>query len=219
MLPTLDRNDESTDDDDEEELRPTFLVKIAGQIPLEPASMSLPVPRGDAVTQFKTQLVLSLQHLWRVGTAMDVEWFVGSVAYIPSQHSNKDALPAKLCSQLVAKAWGTIHRSPLTHSASDDGSDDDTDLSNTDDQFDVWHAKNNHRNGPDDSQASASSPTKLPDWSLLSANVDSGSGIVTPPVFTAVIESLPRGADIEWHAFTGIGTGATSILVSVLAPA
>jgi hypothetical protein len=56
---------------------------------------------------------------------------------------------------------------------------------------------------------------KLPDWSLAQKPTGSLWGTCIPPVFTAMIDTLPRDADVEWHAITGIGTGLTGIVVSI----
>jgi diphthine-ammonia ligase len=107
--------DNVSDDEaeNEEAHPPTWLVKIAGQIPLIPASMALPVSLDDGqISYFKSQAVLSLQHLWRIGVAMDVKWFSGAVAYIPSRLEISGNLDGASYSKIVAKTWELAHTVP-----------------------------------------------------------------------------------------------------------
>lgn len=76
------------------------LVYVAGQIPLEPASM-------DIVTgNYTTRAVLALQHLWRIGAAMQVNWWVCAVAYLTASGSGETK------AQLAWKLWERMHVKP-----------------------------------------------------------------------------------------------------------
>ncbi|OBT51367.1 hypothetical protein VE04_08892 [Pseudogymnoascus sp. 24MN13] len=61
-------------------------VYIAGQIPLVPATMEVvdaadhDLVKGKEGGQAGLQVVLALQHLWRVGLAMDVSFFASGTA-------------------------------------------------------------------------------------------------------------------------------------------
>jgi diphthine-ammonia ligase len=63
----------------------SFGTFIAGQIPLIPHTMALPkAGSGEGgMEEFKLQVVLASQHLWRVGREMRVGWFTSGVAYLP----------------------------------------------------------------------------------------------------------------------------------------
>lgn len=209
-----DSDDESSDSE-EQLVSPTLLVKIAGQIPLLPASMALPVsPPGENINHFKSQAVLSLQHLWRIGVAMNVKWFVGAVAYIPSRLASSRDLDGALCSRIVARTWDLAHDVPSTES---DGKEDDHN-EDEDDFVDVWDQRNNRAGGIGsglyDQAQTKPSIARIPDWNLVQKATGQSGETCTPPVFTAMIDGLPRDADVEWHAFTGIGSGVTSIIVS-----
>ena len=91
------------------------LVNIAGQIPLIPATMEL--PRGPDA--FKMQVVLSLQHLWRIGLEMGVQWWSSAVAYFP-RGSDSD-LPVKEKAQLAGRAWEASH--PTSQSSEEEEDD------------------------------------------------------------------------------------------------
>ncbi|KAK8027383.1 hypothetical protein PG991_004439 [Apiospora marii] len=195
----------------------TRLTTIAGQIPLVPASMVLPVS-GDSSDgdDMDLQITLALQHLWRIGTEMQVQWWTSAVAYFPrapsSAHMKRQAI-------LAAHAWDEAHIWGLATEVSDD--DDETGP-------DLWDRKFNPQymsltgSGDDD----AASPN-LPDWdSLTSACLaddvnDGGEADVArlrrryiPYMFAAEVDELPRAAGIEWQAHLGlakVGSGSVHI--------
>lgn len=79
---------------------PGTLVYVAGQIPLEPASM-------DIVTgNYTTRAILALQHLWRIGAAMQVNWWVCAVAYVTASGSGESK------ARLAWKLWERMHVKP-----------------------------------------------------------------------------------------------------------
>lgn len=204
-------SDTGSDDEDQEPLPATWIVKIAGQIPLIPASMSLALPQnGNMIDHFKSQAVLSLQHLWRIGAVMDVKWLTGAVAYVPARLETSGQLSGSLCSKIVAKTWELANANPTDDVKGHEDVDEDE---HEPELIDVWDQRNN-RSGQAFDRNKMTNPTPtLPDWSLVQRSASDGWESCLTPVFTAQIDTLPRDADVEWHAFTGIGTGATSIRV------
>ena len=94
----------------------TRLVYVAGQIPLDPASME--IVRGS----YTTRAVLALQHLWRIAAAMQVNWWVCAVAYVTASRSGE----AK--ARLAWDLWDRMHVRP------EDKDEDDVDV-------DIWDIK------------------------------------------------------------------------------
>jgi diphthine-ammonia ligase len=160
-------------------------VIIAGQIPLVPASMALP---SASETLLAEQVVLSLQHLWRIASEMKVQCWSSAVAYFSRQRSADDACES---ARLAGQAWTLAHGSP-------DEEDDD------DNGPDPWDLKYNPRY-----QSLAGTETKtscppVPDWSVYTLRQQNEPGSCIPPVFAAEIESLPRDSLVEWHAHNGL---------------
>jgi diphthine-ammonia ligase len=108
-------------------------VSIAGQIPLIPSTMTLPSPTasGSDLKNFKFQTVLSLQHLFRIGIAMSVSWFTGTVAYLPSSQST--SLSSSTRAAVAGQAWDAIHARP--------SDDDDDDQDSNSQSRDLWEEK------------------------------------------------------------------------------
>ncbi|OTA69509.1 adenine nucleotide alpha hydrolases-like protein [Hypoxylon sp. EC38] len=202
-------NDESQSYNDGANLALPLAVSIAGQIPLVPASMSLPPVQLDGNSTLPLQVTLALQHLWRVGTEMQVQWWSSVVAYFPRSHSLASARSNAL---LASSAWKVAHESAFSNSM------------DTAETIDPWDRKYNPAymtyGDPGDSTTSRS---VLPDWEVLKdfdavADVDAeGGGLMQRPlpfVFSAEVEELPRSADVEWHAhlgFANIGTGSIQL--------
>ncbi|KAK8125310.1 uncharacterized protein PG998_001069 [Apiospora kogelbergensis] len=184
------------------------VTTIAGQIPLIPASMVLPAPDdllGGDTTDL--QITLALQHLWRIGTEMQVQWWTSAVAYFPRTPSLADL---KRKATLAARAWDSAHLWGLATDSSEEG-DDDTGP-------DLWDRKFNPEymslaGGGDDDAASPS----LPDWDVLASaylaadtdNDGEESHVLSrrryiPYMFAAEVSELPRAAGIEWQAHLGL---------------
>ncbi|KAL2018884.1 hypothetical protein VTK56DRAFT_309 [Thermocarpiscus australiensis] len=187
-------------DDDDTGAR---LVTIAGQIPLVPATMALPVPNrgadGDEDT-LRLQIALSLQHLWRIGADMGVQWWTSAVAYFPRCDVQTHQMPA--AADLAARAWKTAHLSP---DAAGEGEDEDEDNENGPD---LWDRKFNpqfrHLSlAGDYHQQQQKQKKTLPDRSVLGPAAASTKTAV-PALLLAEVDELPRGAGIEWHAHGGI---------------
>ncbi|MCJ1368070.1 hypothetical protein MMC16_007209 [Acarospora aff. strigata] len=175
------------------------LVYVAGQIPLLPASMELIRPDAhdvhmDSVTTFRTQALLSLQHLWRIGHATEVNWWTGGIAFIAGKQS------IQATALIACKIWDAMHKSDI--------SDDDQEQEDTN-GLDAWE----QRYGGFGS-LSMTDETKARHRLPNSENVtvDEGPLAVSPvpPFFAVQVDSLPRGADIEWESL-GVAHGPVSI--------
>ncbi|KAH8428488.1 diphthine--ammonia ligase family protein [Aspergillus melleus] len=153
------------------------LVYIAGQIPLEPASMELPIaspgPESSWFETYALRAVLSLQHLWRIGSANQVDWWLGTVTFL----SGTDAIDKK-----AAVAW---HLWEIMHSrhAEEDEEDEEPAL----DAWDIKYGGRAHE------QQSPAGTTTLPNFSVVQSDV------LIPAFFAVQVEELPRGSDIEWQ--------------------
>ncbi|KAH6636640.1 hypothetical protein F5144DRAFT_486209 [Chaetomium tenue] len=189
------------------------LVSIAGQIPLVPATMALPA--GSSEDTLPLQLSLSLQHLWRIGVEMGVQWWTSAVAYFPASPPNDDdnndenkKSEMRANAKLASQAWTAAHAPNPTNS--DDDDDDDTGPDLWDRRYNPTYmtfASNN------DSTTTSSTPS-LPDRSVLLTTRRAPSGeqqpavtptpTPTPPLFVAEVDALPRAAGVEWHAHLGV---------------
>ncbi|KAJ5811881.1 hypothetical protein N7474_008182 [Penicillium riverlandense] len=155
------------------------LVYIAGQIPLDPASMELVAP--EETESYYLRTVLALQHLWRIGEAMQVDWWTGAVAFLAgSEHADARA-------QVAWHLWEQMHARPA------DAEDTDEDEGP---QLDIWDIKYGRRA---EELAPPDSSWALPKFSILKAN----SATSVPPFLAVQVNELPRGSDIEWQ---GLGS-------------
>jgi diphthine-ammonia ligase len=156
----------------------TRLVYIAGQIPLDPASMNMAQVQGPWHEGYRLRALLALQHLWRIGEAMQVDWWLGAVAYLTGEeHTDAQA-------QVAWRLWEKMHALP-------DNEDDDDDEGP---QLDAWDIKYGRRTeDPTDVIVSG-----LPKFTAL---VESTTSI--PPFLAVQVDQLPRGSDIEWQ---GLGS-------------
>lgn len=154
------------------------MVYIAGQIPLEPASMEMMSASGEALTRpwienYTTRAVLSLQHLWRIGHAMEVDWWLGAVAFLTGgEHIETQA-------RLAWNIWERMH----ARQEQEDDEDGESGL-------DVWDIK---YGGRAHEQATGPSTPNLPNFGVVQSDA------LVPAFFAVQIEELPRGSDIEWQ--------------------
>ncbi|KAK2598997.1 hypothetical protein QQS21_005531 [Conoideocrella luteorostrata] len=162
------------------------VVRIAGQIPLIPASMVLPTPSETAL---QDQAVLSLQHLWRIGSDMKVQFWTSAVAYIARQPSEGSARES---AKLAGKLWLLAHGSP------DDEDEDE------EDGPDPWELKHNMQYQSLGEGEACAPRASVPHWSIFTLSQQNEPTTCIPPVFAAEIESLPRGSLVEWHAHAGL---------------
>jgi diphthine-ammonia ligase len=170
------------------------LVSIAGQIPLIPATMALPA--GGNEDTLPLQLSLSLQHLWRIGLEMGVQWWTSAVAYFPASLPGQEKdMSSK--AKAASKAWTAAHAPPTTTDSDDD--DDETGP-------DLWDRRYNpaYMTFSGDGSTTSAAPS-LPDRSVLAAT---NYPVAVPPLFVAEVDALPRGAAVEWHAHLGVARAA-----------
>lgn len=160
-------------------------VYVAGQIPLVPASMSLPPPSDTSAQQ---QIVLSLQHLWRIGSEMKIQYWTSAVAYFARSPSADDM---EQRAKLAGRAWRLVHAPPEEEEEAESGPD-------------PWDLKYNPQYmslGGSDLQ---STRVALPDWSIFTLRQQNEPESCVPPFFALEIESLPRQSAVEWHAHVGL---------------
>ncbi|KAH6998421.1 hypothetical protein BKA56DRAFT_567643 [Ilyonectria sp. MPI-CAGE-AT-0026] len=159
-------------------------IAIAGQIPLIPASMLLPAPSD---TSHDLQVVLALQHLWRVGQELKVQHWTSSVAYFPRSESVTDM---ERNAKVAGLAWKQAHGSP-----------EDEDDENGPDPWDLkYNPAYQTLAGNDGHEARRS----VPDWSILTLRQQNELETCIPPMFAIEVEELPRQSAVEWHAHKGL---------------
>ena len=186
-----------------------YLVFIAGQIPLVPGTMEMlrpspTTPKEPSSTYFPwpnhflQQCCLSLQHLWRIGREMKVNWWTGAVAFITGRGE------ASVKVATIWTIWREVHAPRLWKQ--DEKEDDE--------ETDVWHTKYGGLASlnlgidaehilPDFDKVIHQSDDTLPFRSNnLARNFQlEGSEAHNVPGFFAVeVGELPRGSDIEWQS-------------------
>ncbi|KAE8326792.1 hypothetical protein BDV39DRAFT_176638 [Aspergillus sergii] len=149
------------------------LVYIAGQIPLEPASMDMVAGPESWLESYSLRAVLSLQHMWRIGAAMQVDWWLGAVAYL----TGTDHIGTK--AQIAWRLWEMMHAQQT-----------DSDEDDEEPVLDAWDIRYGGRayDQPINPEAAA-----LPNISVVHSDV------LVPPFFAVQVAELPRGSDIEWQ--------------------
>ncbi|TVY47126.1 Diphthine--ammonia ligase [Lachnellula occidentalis] len=160
-----------------------WTVSVAGQIPLIPHTMAL--PHGTSTESFKLQAVLSLQHLWRIGTEMSVSWWTSAVAFLPRASDPQHAV-------LAGRAWELLHKRD-----GEGESDEDEE-----EERDLWAEQQCVGMGAKDAKG------ELPDWDVVR-----GEG--APPFWAVEVEELPRGAEVEWHAHLGVVGGPIQVYPAI----
>ncbi|KAL3423981.1 ATP-binding endoribonuclease [Phlyctema vagabunda] len=177
------------------------LVSIAGQIPLVPASMLLP-SLSDPTESFAMQTVLSLQHLWRIGTEMQVRWWSSSVVYLCA--SPASSLPLVERVVLCCKSWDILHDQPSVP---------DTEKEDEEEGRDLWE-EHNYRTMQ--TYGARDVGRSIPDWEAVRC-FDKTQGqeiqkdVVPPPLFVVEVQELPRNSEVEWHAHLGITKGPIEV--------
>lgn len=172
------------------------VAHIAGQIPLVPATMELPTEGG-----LEMQLVLSLQHLWRIGVEMSVQWWTSAAVYFPRASRSNYDLPARDKAMLAWRAWRAAHKW-VSPRLLDEGSGPD-----------LWDRRFNAKylfygNGEAD-KAKKAKKASLPYYAGTAAGGDDEDDGPTrkrpvPFFFAAEVDELPRSAEAEWHAHAGL---------------
>ncbi|KAJ5225492.1 hypothetical protein N7468_006717 [Penicillium chermesinum] len=164
------------------------VVYIAGQIPLEPASMEIATGHSSWYDAYCLRAVLSLQHLWRIGEAMQVDWWLGGVAFLTGAEHIETQV------RVAWRLWQRMHNRP-----------EDDDDENEGSELDAWDIKYGRRGQeiiPD------TNPPGLPHFSVL----EEDSTITTPPFLAVEVDGLPRGSDIEWQ---GLGSQCQQVELTV----
>ncbi|KEY71274.1 hypothetical protein S7711_08856 [Stachybotrys chartarum IBT 7711] len=161
-------------------------IFVAGQIPLIPATMLLPPPSD---TSLQLQIVLSLQHLWRISAQMKIQYFTSAVAYFARSSSSDDM---QQNAKHAGLAWKLIHA---------DTPEDDEDA---DDGPDPWDLKYNPQYASLSSSGPETAAVSVPDLSILTPQQRNGTEPHIPPFFAAEVESLPRDSAVEWHGHIGL---------------
>lgn len=170
-----------------------YFTHVAGQIPLVPATMEVVIadgPPSDPLQGFCLQSVLSLQHLWRVGRAMNVDWWATGVAFITGEQD----VEAK--ARLAWKTW------TLVNEPSKDRKEDGTEA----EDMDVWDQRYGVGHG---TPTPSDPPSMLPNFAIIESR---DSMHLTPPFCAVLVEELPRGCEIEWAA-SGLSTDRLSFTI------
>ncbi|KAF2280850.1 uncharacterized protein EI97DRAFT_428947 [Westerdykella ornata] len=223
------REEEQEEEEPQDEPQ-IHLVYPAGQIPLVPSSMTLLT--GPS---FTAQVALSLQHLWRVGRAMEVRWWVVGVAYLShcpeeeekeegggeEEGKGKEEVTRRV--RIAAETWRAIHEEFLPKTSQEgEASNSDSD-SDSDDAIDPWDLQNRFHGTLPASHAAASDITfraPIPDPSVLlpppspsPSSLDGKTGPARkrciPPLVVPQVRSLPRDAPIEWWSL-GLASPSTT---------
>ena len=173
------------------------IVYVAGQIPLVPASMDVVRSEdgNDRATGetnkdmelFQKRGCLALQHLWRIGKAMSVSWWIGGIAFLTGDGD------VQTKAMIAWEIWKGVHQKQLweKEELEDDG-------------LDAWDRK---YGGLGSLIKDEQDVPSLPDINRLSVSPSS-----EPPGFFAIqVDELPRGCDIEWQ-----GLGATNPYLDII---
>ncbi|KAK0280604.1 hypothetical protein LTS00_013033 [Friedmanniomyces endolithicus] len=157
----------------------TYLVYVAGQIPLNPASMEMSYGESsDTRARFAHQAVLSLQHMVRIGRCVKACSWVAALAFVvPGPTETASSL-----AQVAHAAWRALHtKVPSTQTQADE-----------DDDFDVWDLT--HRHG--------AYAAHNPDPSRMATGVNTST---MPSLWVVHVDALPRNASIEWVGYGTMG--------------
>ena len=163
---------------------PGSIVLVAGQIPLVPATMQ---PLGSVGTSsatpriedFQERTCLSLQHLWRIGREMKVDWWAGAITFI----TGEDNVDEK--ARMIWSFWQNIHNPSSWES-----------LDGNNESLDIWDLTYGaHRKIAKDVDEES-----LPNFPKIRYRRKSASVAYPIPGFLVVhVEALPRECDVEWQ--------------------
>ena len=192
-------------EDDAPTLEDSKVVFVAGQIPLVPATMELlPDGSGRAITKLRRQAQLALQHLWAVGIAMDVSWWMYGVAYIA-----RGTIPVNQHDQalMASHLWAAAHSSRSETAAGGDPSDETaTSMEEGDGESrgpDLWDQQFGSARETF-TLPGVDRPHQLPNFDSLGEHRD------IPGLLVVEVDELPRSASVEWHSLGAVGRQATS---------
>ncbi len=173
------------------------IVYVAGQIPLVPASMEvlqiedskyqIDSENGNEMELFRKQACLALQHLWRIGKAMSVSWWMGGIAFIVGGSD------VRIKATTAWEIWKGVHQKQLWEK------DEMEEVG-----LDAWDVK---YGGLGTLMKDEGQVQSLPDISRLLAS----PSVTLPGFFAVQVDELPRGCNIEWQ-----GLGVTNPCVDVV---
>ncbi|KAI1622836.1 hypothetical protein EDD37DRAFT_444481 [Exophiala viscosa] len=160
-------------------------VHMAGQIPLVPHTMQLPVV--VSARAFLRAAVISLQHLWRIGQEREVDIWPWGVAFL-KQHP---AISGR--ASTAAQVWEEAHRTGTRPRKGLPEEDDDHEES-----LDAWDMRYNRFANTSSMQTVTVGEHLhvLPNKSLFEDDINASPTI--PPFIAAEVVSLPKDASIEW---------------------
>jgi len=179
---------------------------------------------------FAEQVVLALQHLWRVGQERGVDcWGGAGVAYLASttgsgpgprsaeddnksenEHGNADGCRSvdREHVMIAARAWQLAHgvdeQGRHRHDQHDEH-DEDRD-EDEDDVLDVWDLQHNRHGMAAQKTTVGQHLHILPNNAVLSTSslrTTANSHVVAPPLIAVEVCALPRNAEVEWWS-TGL---------------
>ncbi|TKA22444.1 hypothetical protein B0A50_07987 [Salinomyces thailandicus] len=156
---------------------------IAGQIPLIPASMELAHSADGALSTFVYQAVLALQHMVRIGDAVNVQQWIAGIAFVATGLGDEKLL----CAEVARQTWHDLHRVTAEAQGSDHEADD----------FDLWNVTH------------GSGYSALPVKNAGPRTRSSSHGAETPPLWIIEVDALPRGANVEWVGYGSTTTGGS----------
>ncbi|KAF2156811.1 hypothetical protein K461DRAFT_325477 [Myriangium duriaei CBS 260.36] len=153
------------------------LVHIAGQIPLVPSSMEMISQPADPDNGASVaECVLSLQHLWRIGTVMNVNLWLGAVVFLGRTAND---IPRERYLHAARQAWKRAH----SHGSAVPKDDSDA----SDDEVDVWDRKYGRAGVSEPPQSASTYRSTI-------------TNECVPPLFVAEVQTLPRNAPVEWSS-------------------
>ncbi|KAK5097495.1 hypothetical protein LTS08_006908 [Lithohypha guttulata] len=191
------------------------IVHMAGQIPLQPASLSF-LPES-----FSSQAVLALQHLWRVGQERGVDvWAPAGVAYLARKafflnSSKQDNRPMLHNVGEAATIWMQAHlvdEKGRARSLQNLGLNEDE--QEEEEEVDIWDLQRNRGFASARSSVSIGQHLHvLPNYDIIEDFREADGRMLgqktetqkyfIPTFIAAEVQELPRHASIEWWS-TGI---------------
>jgi diphthine-ammonia ligase len=173
------------------------LVYIAGQIPLEPATMELPkltAHKMDDLYSFRFQAALALQHLWRIAECMDTKWWVGGIAFIAR------CPDIQRRARIAQRMWEGKNSACRDARSVGNGGKEEEEVT-----LDIWDRK---YGGANDILSNGKTKIPLPSIELIDT-----AGPLAPmsPFFAVEVDELPRGSHIEWSGVGLSGPGRIHI--------
>lgn len=169
------------------------LVYIAGQIPLEPASMNIIQESARSSQSFPLEAVLALQHLCRISHVLSTDWFVSGIAYLAQddlRHTARKAAQAW-------RSWEMLHSPVANESTSTE--DDDVDGDDGPDAWDLKYGNWSHGNLPDSANDPSHQGQQIDRFIPAFDRIIPGDQLPIPPFLAVEVSSLPRAAQIEWQ--------------------